>query len=134
MSHLLAMLQVLISLHKQDSSKGIFMVSAHNHSTKTRHCVRVWVAPAAAKFDGSTCAGGMHKVGTGDKAELIGATEAVTLASILEWLGLTGSDDGDSDEDDEDAGDSDDDEDDPVLRCGVRLLLARDDDHYKHGK
>ena len=110
------LLRLLLHLHKEDPSRGIMIERDGG----------VYLSPAILKFDGTTVAGGLSQIGTGDLAQLIGSTERITLATVHQWMrrDLGGYDD-EEDESGEphEPGDSD--------SVDTELDVARVEEHAK---
>lgn len=128
-THLLAMLELLLRLHEEDSTRGVMIETPEDGD------VTVMVGPIAVKFDGTTVAGGLHQHGTGDQAKLIGSTEEITLRTVLEWMGSSNHCDEDVDDDDSSGSDGDEpdlrDLDRHINRLAAKLIRSIDAYHLQ---
>ena len=88
-SNLRVFLLMLRHIHKHDPSRHVFIEAPSG---------QVCIAPVILKYDGSTVAGGLHLVGSGELAELIGAKMRITMRGILEWVRAMPAEDGDGEE------------------------------------
>ena len=95
-------IRLLWHLHQEDPSQGIFIERENG----------LCLSPVIAIFDGTTVAGGLGQIGTGDLQQLVGSTERIDLQTVLRWLrerDVNGSGERDDGEIDSESSDNDED-------------------------